>query len=222
MKPNSLTNGQKKRSKFTKLYQTIILYYVLPFLNLNVNTLHIKLTLWCQCPERSFRAFDNGITFDNGKCCCRKLTQAPNPLTHPLEKFTLWSWPFSCQGCCWKAKQNQTWENPPRGECHWSSQVHEAAASCRNHGILPASKSILQIIRSKSNSFQIKLSNLMLNSLQLTTGLSKSSSISRACIRRASIISAGNSASTRIWRGSFRCSYPGLPLIISSYKHDQN
>jgi len=51
MQPNSLTN--KKKKKFTKLKRTIILYYVLPSLNLNVNTLHIKLTLWCQCLDRS-------------------------------------------------------------------------------------------------------------------------------------------------------------------------
>ena len=50
-----------------------------------------------------------------------------------------------------------------------------------------------------------------------TTGLSNSSIISWACRRRISTILAGRSASIKMWSCSFKCSYPGLPLNLSSY-----
>lgn len=49
-----------------------------------------------------------------------------------------------------------------------------------------------------------------------TTGLRSSSMISCACLSRISTIFAGNSASIKMCKGSFRCSYPGRPLKESS------
>lgn len=51
-----------------------------------------------------------------------------------------------------------------------------------------------------------------------TTGLRSSSMISCACLSRISTTFAGNSASIKMCKGSFRCSYPGRPLKDSSLK----
>lgn len=172
-------------------------------------------------PRSQFRAFVDSITCDNGKCFCRKLTQSPKSSHSPFKG--------NLPPCFGPFHTKAVVEGRNRTRHGGTLLTKSAIDHCKFTkllllveimGFFLKDKTIIQTIR--SNSFPIKLSNLILNSQQHTTGLSKSSSISRACIRRASIISAGNSASTRIWRGSFKCSYPGFPLIISSYKYDQN
>lgn len=54
-----------------------------------------------------------------------------------------------------------------------------------------------------------------------TTGLSNSSIISCACLSLISTRLAGKSASIKMWSGSLRCSYPGLPLSLSSLRRQK-
>ncbi|CAJ2638630.1 unnamed protein product [Trifolium pratense] len=143
-------------------------------------------------PRSQFRAFTDSITCHNGKCCCRKLTQAPKSSHSPFLP-------------------------PGLGPFHTKAVVE--GRNRTRHGRTLLAKCAIDHCEFTKLLLLVEIMGFFLKD---TTGLSKSSSISRACIRRASIISAGNSASTRIWRGSFRCSYPGFPLIISSYKYDQN
>ncbi|KAF4347622.1 hypothetical protein F8388_024385 [Cannabis sativa] len=98
--------------------------------------------------------------------------------------LTPWFWPFSCRGCCsGMERPSQTLENPPREEYRLALLALAAVVSCRNPGIRPEIK---MVRRCKGKNGGI------------TIGLSRSSSISRACIKRASMISTADELTSQL------------------------